>query len=126
MIYMASAYTHSDPLVREQRFQEACRAAAALMRAGLAVLSPIAHSHPVAKHGLPEGWKFWSQIDCQYLARCDALAVLTSPGWRESVGVQAEIAMARELGIPILYITDPEASDPPTLNELKQGAVPCE
>jgi hypothetical protein len=30
--------------------------------------------------------------------------VLTLPGWRESVGVQAEIAIARELGKPVTFL----------------------
>lgn len=56
MIYLASPYTHSDVHVREWRFREACRAAAALLRAGITVFSPIAHSHPIAAFGMPTSW----------------------------------------------------------------------
>ena len=45
MIYLASPYSHPDPSVREQRFQNACRIAAELMRSGRIVYSPVAHSH---------------------------------------------------------------------------------
>jgi hypothetical protein len=31
MIYLASPYSHPDPLVREQRFRDACRATASLL-----------------------------------------------------------------------------------------------
>jgi nucleoside 2-deoxyribosyltransferase len=124
MIYMASPYTHSDVHVREWRFREACRGAAALLRAGITVFSPIAHSHPIAGFGMPTSWEFWSQVDREYLSRCDVLAVLTLPGWRESVGVQAEIGLARELGLPIVFVApsdlDAEDRDPPTLDELLQ------
>ena len=124
MIYLASPYTHLDLHVREWRFREACRAAAHLLRAGVAVLSPIAHSHPIAQFGMPTSWEFWSQVDREYLARCDALAVLTLPGWRESVGVQAEIAYAHELGIPVFYVEpcelEPEDRESPTLQELRK------
>lgn len=108
MIYLASPFTHPDADVRERRFQEACRAAAALMRAGLTVFSPIAHSVPIARFGLPTNWEFWSQVDRDYLSRCDLLAVLTLPGWRESVGVTAEIEFAREFGLPIVYVAPEE------------------
>ncbi len=124
MIYLASPYTHSDVHVRDWRFREACRAAATLLRAGITVFSPIAHSHPIAQFGMPTNWEFWSQVDREYLARCDALAVLTLPGWRESVGVQAEIGFARELGLPVVFVTpselDAEDREPPTLAELLQ------
>lgn len=108
MIYLASAYSHPDHHVREWRFREACRAAAALLRAGVTVFSPIAHSHPIAGFGVPTTWEFWSRIDREFLARCDVLAVLTLPGWRESVGVQAEIQFARSLGLPVLYVDSAE------------------
>lgn len=124
MIYLSSPYTHPDPRVREWRFREACRAAAALLRAGITVFSPIAHSHPIACFGMPTSWEFWSQVDREYLSRCDVLAVLTLPGWRESVGVQAEIAFARELRLPVVFVApselDAEDRQPPTLDELLQ------
>ncbi len=127
MIYLASAYSHPDPHVREWRFREACRAAANLLRAGITVFSPIAHSHPIAQFGMPTSWEFWSQVDREYLARCDVLAVLTLPGWRESVGVQAEIGFARELGLPVEFVApselDAEDRAPPTLAELLQRKV---
>ena len=121
MIYLASPYTHADYRVREQRFQAACRAAAGLLRAGVAVFSPIAHSHSIAHQGLPTGWDFWGRLDREYLSRCDVLAVLTIPGWRESAGVQAEIALARKLQIPIVYVAPSDlddAQDAPFIAEL--------
>mgnify|MGYP002782450901 CR=1 FL=1 len=128
MIYLASPYAHPDPRVRERRFQEACRASAALLRAGVVVFSPIAHSHPIANYGLPTDWEFWSQVDREYLARCDLLAVLTIPGWRESVGVQAELQIANELGIRIIYLnpgdSDLTGQDAPTIAELRKPLVP--
>jgi nucleoside 2-deoxyribosyltransferase len=125
MIYLASPYSHPDSYVRERRFREACRASAALLRAGISVFSPIAHSHPVAHFGLPIGWEFWERVDREFLSRCDVLAVLMLPGWRESVGVQAEIRLARELGLPVEFIApselDDEVSQRPNRAEVKQG-----
>ncbi len=117
MIYLASPYTHANPIIREQRFRAACRATAALIKAGAVVFSPIAHSHALAEHGLPTDWRFWERFDRAYLARCDQLVVLMLEGWKASVGVQAEIAIARELGKPVSYLDAGllEAEGSPTL-----------
>jgi nucleoside 2-deoxyribosyltransferase len=103
MIYLASPYSHPDPAVREQRFREACRAAAELLRDGHAVISPIAHSHPLTQHGLPGDWEFWEHYDRELIARCDEVVVLMLDGWHESVGVQAEIRIAQQLGKRVRY-----------------------
>ncbi len=104
MIYLASPYSHPDPTVRERRFREACRAAAQFMRTGQAVFSPIAHGHCICTYGLPTDWRFWEPFDRHQLARCDEVVVLTLDGWRESVGVQSEIRIAAEYGIPVRYV----------------------
>ena len=104
MQYLASPYSHPDPAVREARFRAACRAAALLMRRGEAVFSPIAHSHCIATYGLPIHWRFWEPIDRWHIERCDGLIVLTLDGWRDSVGVQAEIRIAVERGKPVRYV----------------------
>ncbi len=104
MIYLASPYSHPDPAVRELRFREACRAAAALLRAGHAVFSPIAYSHPLVAHGLPTDWSFWERHDREHLGRCDEVLVLMLDGWEESVGVREEIRIAREMGKPVRFL----------------------
>jgi hypothetical protein len=104
MIYLASPYSHPDPAVREFRFREACRAAAKLMRRGQAVFSPIAHSHCIATYGLPTDWRFWEPFDRHQLECCNEVVVLTLDGWRESVGIQAEIRIAGECGKPVRYV----------------------
>ena len=104
MIYLASPYSHDDPAIREQHFQAVCRETAELMRRGNVVFSPIVHGHPLVGHGLPTDWPFWERFDREHLRRCDELVVLTLDGWRESVGVAAEIRIADELGTPIRYL----------------------
>ena len=106
MIYVASPYSSPDPTVRQQRFEAACRAAAELMRQGKTVFSPIAHSHALCAYGLPLDWRFWEQHDRHYLEACDEVVVLMLDGWRQSVGVQAEIAIARELGKPVTFLAE--------------------
>jgi hypothetical protein len=90
--------------VREERFQAACRAASHLMRRGLHVFSPIAHSHPVLlAGGLPTGWEYWEAYDEAVLSTCRALAVLELDGWRDSRGVQGEVEISRRLKLPAYY-----------------------
>jgi hypothetical protein len=105
VIYLASPYTDIDPTVRQQRFEAACRAAAELMRAGKTIFAPIAYSHVLCSYELPINWNFWQRHDREYLEVCEGVVVLMLPGWEESVGVQAEIAIARELGKPVTYLS---------------------
>jgi nucleoside 2-deoxyribosyltransferase len=121
MIYLARPYSHHDPAVREQRFRAACRAAVALLHAGWVVFSPIAHSHPLAQHGLPGNWQFWERYDRAFLERCDEVVVLMLDGWEESIGVQAEIRIARELGKPVRYLAPELAPVSPTLAHVASG-----
>jgi len=52
LIYLASPYSHPDPSVRQERYEAACKATAAMMRQGYHVYSPIAATHPPANYGL--------------------------------------------------------------------------
>lgn len=104
MIYLASPYSHSEPHVREQRFNAACEAAARLLGSGNAVFSPVAHGHSIARYGVPTDWRFWERIDRKLIARCDEIVVLPLAGWRESEGVREEIRIAGELGKPVRYL----------------------
>ncbi len=76
-----------------------------MMRVGKLVFSPIAHTHPIAAYDLPGDWAFWRRYDRAMLQRCDELAVLQLDGWEESIGVQAEIAIAKDLNLPVRFIT---------------------
>ena len=102
MIYLAAPYTHDDPEVREQRFLMVNKVASHLMRKGKMVFSPISHGHPIAKAGgLPTDWEYWGAYSRHMLSLCSKLIVICIDGWDESVGVQGEIKIAEELGIPI-------------------------
>ncbi len=100
MIYLASPYSDPDPLVRKARYEAACDRAARLLGEGRLVYSPVVHSHALAERGLPGDWTFWAEHNRAMLERSSSLIVLTLPGWEDSEGVQAEIALARSLGLP--------------------------
>lgn len=104
LIYLASPYSHKNNHIQHLRYEQVCYYAAELTRQGLLVFSPIAHSHGIAKYGLPTDWQFWQQYDEAMISRCDSLTVLMLDGWKESKGVQAEIEIAKRLGIPVEYM----------------------
>jgi hypothetical protein len=120
MIYLASPYSHPDSDVREQRFEAACAAAAALMRAGHRVFSPIAHGHPLTRHSVPGDWTFWEPHARWHLERCDEVVVLMLDGWNESAGVLSEIAIAGELG-KVVWYRYPVRTTTPTLAHGAKG-----
>jgi hypothetical protein len=104
MIYLASPYSHSNPLVSEARFDAACLATVSLVKTGRPVFAPIVMGHPLVRFGLPSAWSFWQALAQVYLQRCDELVVLQIDGWQESKGVQAEIALASTMGKRIEYL----------------------
>ena len=105
MIYLASPYAHVDPAVRQRRFEDACRAAAAILRSGRNVFSPIAHSHCIEVHSEGVGAAFdWLTYDLWFLERCDCLWVLTLDGWEESKGVAQEIKWVKQLGLAVRHV----------------------
>lgn len=110
LLYLAAPYSDPDPRVRQRRFEAVCQHAAALIRSGALLFSPLSHSHPIATYGVPVDWSYWEDFDSRLLATCDELAVLRLDGWRESVGVQAEIDLALDMGLPIRFL-DPMVSN---------------
>ena len=105
LVYLACPYSDGSALVEDQRFIAANRAAARLMQFGVFVLSPISHSHPISRAGdLPIDWAYWEAYDRALLACCRKMVVLMLDGWKESVGVQAEIKIAEEMLMPIEYM----------------------
>ena len=82
------------------------------MQAGFIVFSPISHTHSISEAcELPLGWDYWSTFDRAYLSMSCSLYVLCLDGWQESVGVNAEIEIAKQMDIEIQYL---EQSNPRT------------
>lgn len=104
LIYLATPYNHRSANVRRERYEAACKTAGLLLSKGVFVYSPIAHTHSIANIvDLPASWEFWKEYDEIMLSRCNELWVIMMDGWLSSVGIAAEIAIARKLNKPIRY-----------------------
>ncbi len=105
-IYLASPYTHKDEEVMTFRYGKALKASARLINLGFLVFSPIVHCHPIAiTHNLKRDYDFWQDYSTSFLLNwAEAVAVLLLPGALNSKGVQAEITIAQETGLPVYYI----------------------
>jgi hypothetical protein len=89
----------------ERRFSEVCVIAGGLMLSGLVVFCPIAHGHSIAARSeLRTDWDYWKQFCYEFIAASSKVIVAMMDGWQESRGVAAEIAIAKELGIPVEYL----------------------
>jgi len=98
-------YSDDDKRIRQERFEKVNDAAGKLMQAGFAVISPISQSHSIAKQCNLDGkFDYWADIDYNIILRCDMVIVLCIDGWKDSEGVQKEIAFAKQQNIPVIYI----------------------
>lgn len=121
LTYIAVPYSHADPKVTAERFKKVNILAGRLMAAGVTAFSPISHTHPIAMEvDLPTHWDYWERIDSEFLSVSNLLIVLCLPGWGESKGVQAEIKIAEELGIPIIYTNDDESIKGPAVSLIEK------
>lgn len=108
-IYFASPYSHPNSEVRQKRFEVINSCVAELMLTGVVVYSPISHNHPIAvSNQLPTGWEFWNRLDEVFIHHCSSILVLQLKGWRDSVGVKAELEIAKKFGKPIYYMNYPQ------------------
>lgn len=102
LVYLASPY--SKYLAGHERaFKDVSRAAGKLLKAGVHVYSPIAHSHPIAMHGKVDhlDHKIWLPLDMKIAGGCDALLIADMQGWEDSAGVTFEIDMFVDTNRPV-------------------------
>ena len=110
VIYMASPYNDEDPKVVEMRYESVSMIAGKLMlKHKIAPILPISSFHSVVKHSdiSALGWDYWAQIDTALLSKADELWVIMIDGWVESTGVNAEVDIAKGMGLRVRYV-DPE------------------
>lgn len=104
--YLATPYSKYEHGL-EAAFILAAANTALLVKAGIPVYSPIAHTHPVAIHGGidPYDHSIWIPADKPMMDAASALIVLTAQGWSESKGIAIEIDEFARAGKPVIYMT---------------------
>ena len=104
-IYIASAYTKGDVAVNVRTNIKAADEVAGM---GYVPFVPLLSHfwHMI----IPHPYEFWTEYDLVWLERCDALVRL--PG--DSSGADAEVARARELGLPVYFGLDAFRANTPT------------
>ncbi len=105
MIYVASPYSHEDPLVRHLRY-EAVRdfVAKAQPMFNDPLYSPIVHWHDAAVFNeMPTNAEFWWRHNSQIIDLCKMVIVLDIDGVDESKGVIQEVGYALGKGIKVEY-----------------------
>ena len=106
-IYLASPYSHKDPMVRQERVELAEAKAIELMKASNdnMVFSPVVYGHRLEIRGLHYGDASWRNWSMSFLMNwAEVLVIYTLDGWRESMGVIREHNYAEEKGMPIIYL----------------------
>jgi len=108
-IYLAIPYSKMDG---ELSFNLANEVMISLLNAGHNVFSPITHTHPLVRLGVRGDWKFWKQVDLEFIDWTDEMVVIIPPDTDKitgielletSVGVQAEIKYCKEQGKDVKY-----------------------
>lgn len=103
MIYLASPYSHPDPLIRKTRFllAEECVA----RNFPKHIYSPIVHYHELAnKFSLDTTFTTWQLINFDMIRRADEFWILDIDGWMESAGVMAEKDFAGMCGLTVRLV----------------------
>ncbi len=103
--YLATPYS-KYPGGLDAAFELACVNAALLIREGVRTYSPIAHTHPIAKHGGidPYDHSIWLPADEPFMRKACGLIVLRAESWEDSYGIKVEIAEFQKDGKPIIYM----------------------
>jgi len=116
--YLGTVYSkHAGGI--EAAFVEASQQAALLVRAGIPVFSPIAHTHPIAVHGDldPMDHSIWLTADVAFMEAAVGMIVCRMDGWEASYGIRHEIEAFTRMGKPIAFMT------PGCVPELPEGVV---
>lgn len=109
-VYIASAYSHEDPKVVEERVARAEMLCAKLVAKGVHAFSPVVYGTALMKHGPMHedtSWNTWQHFCNAYLDNSTAVYVLKDDAWDKSLGVSGEKMRAAINGMET-FLIDPE------------------
>lgn len=104
MIYVASPYSHPDPLTRKTRFLLAQDFVIHCMETmNVIPFSPIVYGHELAiKYDIPTDAQYWLVFNTNMMRRSECMFMLKIDGWNTSKGMELELKIAKLLQIPIV------------------------
>jgi hypothetical protein len=103
--YLAIPYSDKDKEVMEFRAAVSDYIFAELANEGRVIYAPISSCHNISKkYDLPTTFEFWKKMCFEFLSSSYKLIVVRLPGWKSSVGVIAELELAKQLGLEIEYL----------------------
>ncbi len=120
MVYLASPSSHPFKEIELMRYEEINQIAANLHEhyPQVAFILPITQTYKLMEYNKNIGTarEAWKARDLEFISRSDELWIVSMDGWRESIGVMAELDFALQYQIPVFFI------DPVTLKKttLKQ------
>lgn len=102
LAFLSSPY-QKYPLGHQQAYIDVSAISGHLLKAGVMVYSPIAHSHSLALHGDidPHDMLVWMQLNAIMMEKCDILIVAHMPGWDKSEGIKTEVKYFEVANKPI-------------------------
>jgi hypothetical protein len=105
VIYLASAYSHPNRAIMQERYFMAVEAAACLIHRKLICYSPIAAWHPAAiTFDLPTDYVFWWNHNKVFMDMASEAWFLWFNGAQDSKGMKAELEYLQSRGTPCLKI----------------------
>lgn len=103
--YLALPYSHRSKRVMAERAAISDFIFSELTKEGRIIYAPISSCHHIAhKHGLPTDWQFWQNMGKAFVNVSYRLLVIPLSGWQDSVGLMAEINIAKESGTEIEFL----------------------
>lgn len=103
--YLAIPYTHDNIFVKHFRAEVSNYIASELTKQGRIIFAPISAWHHLAiKYGLPGNFEYWKELDEQFICASKKIIVVMLDGWRESKGINLEMTIAKENGVPIEFL----------------------
>ena len=120
--YLATPYTeYPDGLDIANR--EACHAAAWLLRRGVPLFCPIAHSHAIGTIGdLPlKDHSLWLPAGEPFMDTATVLVICHMPTWQTSYGISEEVKKFKAAGKPIVDMPWPMRNAQEFLTKLEEA-----
>lgn len=105
LIYLATPYSKYEKGIT-YAFADAACLTGQLLKRGVKVYSPIAHTHPIAIYANinPLDHAIWLPFDQAIMTKADALLVAKMDGWNVSYGIGEEIKFFKQAEKPIFYL----------------------